>query len=96
MSMNPFRDFVQLEIHLAQEALQDLLLVKDGQCSSETVVPTVQHTQLQDSPGESQNGFNLLQHTGNQEHLAVGHQWVLNHMNLIFCTDSFRLIFLDV
>jgi hypothetical protein len=93
MSMDGFRDFVQHEVRLAGEALQDLLLIRDCHDSWEKVVPALRLSELQDYPAEGQDGFNFLQHAGNQAALAIGHQWLLNH---ILSTTSLRSMFLDV
>jgi hypothetical protein len=77
MTMESFRQFIQIEVQQAQQSLETLFLLHDEE-SRESVIPTIPLSQLRDDPTESRSGWNFLQYAHNKEALPNGQRWLLN------------------
>ena len=93
LTMTGLRDFVRIQVELAQQSLEELFLLHEEETRGD-VVPAFNLYDLQDDPVNNRRGWNFLQHPANARALpSTGKRWLLDR---VLSTDWLRDEFLEV
>jgi hypothetical protein len=79
LSMVGLRDFVRIQVQLAQKELRELLLVHPDE-QLEGTVPHLRLRNLKDNLAKADSGWNFLKDVRNESELPKGDRWILDRV----------------
>lgn len=79
LRMADFREFVARQVRLAQDQLEELLLLHPSECR-EDVIPALHIHRLRDDHSSNKKGWNFLQDPRNLDQLQGGGRWLLDRV----------------